>query len=90
MVLVISAVGLNYGNLIFTRHLPWVGKIPVAVENNMLFVTVFLRCLTADWLINIELAPESNSALRKIKSFLSCNIFSSMKLSGTNFVCSVV
>ena len=65
MVLVISAVGLNSGNLILTRNLPWVEKFPAAVENIVPFVMGFFRCLRADWLTSAELAPELMSVLRK-------------------------
>ena len=86
---VISALGLNYVNFNFTRHLPWVEKFPAAVENSVLVVTAFFKCLTAIWLISVALAPESKSALRVTYSFFSLFIFSSKKLIGTSLVGSV-
>ena len=82
-------MGLNPMNFNFTRHLPWVEKFPVAVENSVLFVMVFFRCLTADWLTSVALAPEWKSALRDKYSSFSLFIFSFMKLIGTNLEGSV-
>ena len=86
---VISAVGLNSGNLNFTRHLPWVENFPAALENSLLFVTVFFRRLTADWLTSVALAPELKSALRDKYLYFYLSIFSSVNLIGTNLVGSV-